>query len=196
MRTSGLSKSGTILAAGLCSALAACALSGITVSRVDHAYQYSPLEISAAGSLPVAIHGNPFGDPDKELETAVLAAMQGSTFGMPVRFIPAPDKPDPEQRFHVVLAFAPPGAASPDKLCEANASDVPTTTAKSATVNLLGAFCSKDSYLSHAIARADEVAGPDSPKFKALVSQLTLSMFPSRNPHYDSDDTPAVLPLN
>jgi len=197
MRTSGPMKTRTLVATVTYTALAACALSGVTVTRVDHAHQYSPLQISAAGSLPVAIYGNPFNEPDEALEASVIDSMQGSTFGIPVRFVPAPDTPDPEQRFHVVLAFAPPGAASPDKLCETKPSEVPATTAKSGTVNLLGAFCAMDSYLSHAIARADGVTGPGSTKLKALVSQLTLSMFPNRNPHFDSDDTPTgVILLN
>lgn len=175
--------------------VAACALSGITVSRVDHAHQYSPLEISAARTLPVAVHGNPFSVSAAKLEASVIDSMQGSTFGIPVRFVPAPDQRDPEQRLHVVLAFAPPGAARVDKLCELKSEDVPATTEISGSVNLLGAFCSTDSFLSHAIARADSVPGPDSPSFEALVSQLTLSMFPNRNPHSDSDDVPGVLLL-
>ena len=47
MRTSGSLKIRTLAAAAFCTALAACALSGVTVTRVDHAHQYSPLEISA-----------------------------------------------------------------------------------------------------------------------------------------------------
>ena len=55
-----------LLLAGL-AALAACAQFGVTVSRVDYAHQYEPLEVSAAGGgerqLKVVVMGNPFGVP-------------------------------------------------------------------------------------------------------------------------------------
>jgi len=167
----------------LLSSLTACALSGVTVTRVDYAQQYSPQEVGAASVIPVAVHGNPFGGSDAEFRKYVIKSMQGQTFGVPVRFTQAPEQADPNQRFHVVLVFASTGSASPNTLCGAKGDRIPATTRTSGSVNLLGAFCSKDRYLSHAIARANEVPGPGSEKLDAVISQLTLNLFPDENPN-------------
>jgi len=184
----------TLVALG---ALAACAQFGVTVTRVDYAHQYAPLEVSAAGGgdrqLKVVVMGNPFGVPQDDLERAMIKSMQGRTFGVPVNFATAPTNTDPSRDFRVVVAFNPDGVRDPGKLCEAE-SDLASVANNAGVVTLMGAFCSTDSYLSHAIARASDVDGINSEKFDSLVAQLTLSLFPDENPHRKADgDTGPVL---
>lgn len=167
-------------------ALAACAQAGVMVSRVDYAYQYEPLEISAAGNLPVTVLGNPFDAPQAELERSIVDSMQGRTFGVPVNFSVASGERDPDQRFHVVVAFAPSSGGDPGALCKGG-NAVQTAGAGSSTTTLMGAFCSNDSYLSHAIARRGGVEGPGSEQLDSLVAQLTLSLFPDENPNRQVD---------
>lgn len=178
-------------------ALTACAQFGVTVTRVDYAHQYEPLEVSAAGGgdrqLQVVVMGNPFDVPKADLEQAMIQSMQGRTFGVPVNFAIRPTNTDPDRDFRVIVAFNPDGIRDPGKLCEADG-EVASVADNDGIVTLMGAFCSTDSYLSHAIARAPDVAGIDAENFDTLVSQLTLSLFPDENPHRKVDgDTGAVL---
>lgn len=171
-------------------ALAGCAFSGVTVSRVDYANQYEPLEIAAAGGgdrqMKVVVSGNPFDAPMPEVEQSVIASMQGRTFGIPVNFSANPENPDPSRPYRVVVAFNPDGVRDPAQLC-ATGDSLTSSTPGSGTTTLMGAFCSSDSYLSHAVARADAVEGPGSEKLDDMVAQLTLALFPSENPNQQVD---------
>ncbi len=166
--------------------LAACAQSGVLVSRVDYANQYEPLEISAAGNLPVTVIGNPFDAPQADVQRSVVESMQGRTFGVPVNFSVAPNERDPDQRFHVVVAFTNVSGGDPAALCKSGDSFESNATGGGVTT-LMGAFCSNDSYLSHAIARRGGVDGPRSELLDSLVAQLTLSLFPDENPNRQVD---------
>lgn len=173
-------------------ALAAC--TGVTVSRVDHANQYNPFEAAAAGGgdrqMRVVVLGNPFDTPQAELEGAVIAAMQDTNFGVPLNFALDPANPDTSRPFRVVMAFNPDGLRDPGKLCEAT--DVKTASPTDGRVTLMAAFCSKESYLSHAIARAGDVGGTGSKTFGDMIFQLTASLFPSRNPNDQSAGEPPL----
>lgn len=178
-----------IAIAGLAT-LAACAQFGVVVSRVDYANQYEPLEITAAGGgdrqLKVVVLGNPFDVSQAELETSVINSMQGRTSGVPVNFAAVPTNADPSRDFRVVLAFNPEGIRDPAKLC-AVSTDLNDTASNGGVLTLMGAFCSTDSYLSHAIARSSDVSGVNSEKLDGLVAQLTLSLFPDDNPNRQED---------
>jgi hypothetical protein len=178
-------------------ALAACAQFGVTVTRVDYAHQYAPLEVSAAGGgdrqLQVLVMGNPFDVPQADLERATIKSMQWRTFGVPVNFAITPTNTDPNRDFRVVVAFNPEGIGDPGKLCEAEG-NLKSNTNDAGITTLMGAFCTSDSYLSHAIARAPDIEGINSATFDSLVAQLTLSLFPDENPHNQVEgDTGAVL---
>lgn len=187
-----------IAIAGLAT-LAACAQFGVTVSRVDYANQYEPLEVSAAGGgdrqLKVVVLGNPFDVPQVELDNAVISSMQGRTFGVPVNFAAAPTNTDPSRNYRVVVAFNPDGLRDPGQLCKAG-TDLGSTTSNGGVLTLMGAFCSTDSYLSHAMARSSDVDGIRSEKLDALVAQLTLALFPNENPNRQTDGDNGSLNVN
>lgn len=177
--------------------LGACAQSGVVVSRVDYAFQYEPAEISAAGGgdrqLKVSVLGNPFDASAEAVEASVIKSMQGRTFGIPVNFSANPENPDPSRAYHVVVAFNPEGVLAPGELCAAG-DDLTFVNPAPETTTLMGAFCSSDSYLSHAIARTDAVAGPGSEQLDGLVAQLTLALFPSDNPNRQVEGDTGVRP--
>lgn len=188
-RKSNMPLKSTLAVGGLLT-LTACAQFGITVTRVDYANQYEPAEASAAGGgdhqMKVTVLGNPFDAPHAALEAAVIDSMQGSSSGIPINFAANPENPDPSRSFHVVVAFNPETIRDPAKLC-ATGEDVALAEPAAGTVTLMGAFCSSDSYLSHAIARASDIEGPASEKLDAMVIQLTLALFPDENPHRRPD---------
>ena len=167
--------------------LTAC--TGVTVSSVDHAHQYDPFEATAAGGgdrqMQVVVLGNPFDIAQTELEAAVIDAMQASSFGVPINFAIKPENPDPGRPFRVVLAFNPEGIRGPGKLC-ATGESPKSAGSTDGRLTLMGAFCSTDSYLRHAIARASDVGGAGSETFDDIIFQLKTSMFPGRNPHDQS----------
>ena len=184
------------LAVAALAALTAC--TGVTVSRVDYAFQYDSLQASAAGGgdrqMQVVVLGNPFDIPQAQLEKAVIAAMQASSFAVPINFAINPENPDPSRPYRVVLAFNPEAIRDPGKLCAAG-DGLKTTASADGKLTLMGAFCSTDIYLSHGMARASDVGGAGSATFDDMIFQLTASLFPGRNPHDQSaGDTP--LPVN
>ncbi|MBT4770968.1 MAG: hypothetical protein HOL07_12910 [Rhodospirillaceae bacterium] len=184
------------LSAVALAALTAC--TGVTVSLVDHANQYDPQQASAAGGgdrqMQVVVIGNPFDMPQSALEKAVIDAMQSSAFGVPINFAINPENPDPSRPYRVVFAFNPEGIRDPGKLCEST-DGLKTAAVADGKVTLMGAFCSTDSYLSHGIARASDVAGTGSETFGHMIFQLTTSLFPGRNPNDQSaGDTPIPAP--
>lgn len=174
-------------------ALTAC--TGVTVSRVDHANQYDPLQASAAGGgdrqMQLVVLGNPFDMPQPALEKAVVDAMQSSPFAVPINFAINPENPDPSRPYRVVLAFNPAGIRDPGKLCEST-DGLKTAAAPDGKVTLMGAFCSTDSYLSHGIARANDVAGASSETFNHMIFQLMISLFPGQNPNDQSAGEPPI----
>tara|TARA_R110002110_G_scaffold414147_2_gene643409 strand:- start:137375 stop:137965 length:591 start_codon:yes stop_codon:yes gene_type:complete len=174
-------------------ALTAC--TGVTVSRVDHANQYDPQQASAAGGgdrqMQVVVLGNPFDMPQAALEKAVIDAMQSSPFSVPINYAINPENPDPSRPYRVVLAFNPEGIRDPGKLCKST-DGLKTATATDGKLTLMGAFCSTDSYLSHGIARASDVAGTSSKTFDDMLFQLTTSLFPGQNPN---DQSAGDVPL-
>ncbi len=175
------------LAIAALAALTAC--TGVTVSRVDYAFQYDPSEASTAGGgdrqMQLVVLGNPFDIPQAQLEKAVIDAMQASSFGVPINFAVKPENPDSSRPYRVVLAFNPDTIRDPAKLCTMG-DGLKTTASAGGRLTLMGAFCSTDIYLSHGIARAGDLAVPGSETFNDMVFQLKTSLFPSQNPHDQS----------
>jgi hypothetical protein len=183
-----------IAVAGLL-ALGACAQFGVTVTSTGYVQQYEPAEVSAAGGgdrqLKVTVLGTPFDAPMSAVEAAVLASMQSTPSGVPVNYATQTTNADPQRPYHVVIAFNPAGIRNPAALCSSPASFRYAPPKNGETV-LMGALCSSDSFLSHARARSQGVERLNSKQFDTLVSQLTLALFPSRNPHYQDDGVPVL----
>lgn len=174
-------------------ALTAC--TGVTVSRVDHANQYDPLEATAAGGgdrqMRIVVLGNPFDIPQAQLEKAVVDALAANSFGVPINFAIDPENPDPSRPYRLVMAFNPDGLRDPGNLCKA-VDDLEIDNNAGDKLTLMGAFCSTDLYLSHAIVRAGDVTGPRSETFDDMIFQLKTALFPGRNPNEQTLDAPPI----
>jgi hypothetical protein len=187
----------TVLTAFATIAPMSCSASGVTVSRIDYADQYVPAEASAAGGgdhqMKLVVWGNPFDVPQAALSDAVVGGIQGKTFGVPINFALEPANPDPSRPWRVVIAFNPEGMRDPARLCTL---DGPPQTARNtgAPLTVMGAFCTTDSHLTHAVARSRAATGIDTPEFEALLSQLTLALFPDDNPNNRPDGDVSVPP--
>lgn len=106
--------------------------------------------------------------------------MQGSTSGIPVNFAFRPTSADPKRSYYVVGDFNPDGIRNPSELCKAT-SKLKSQPVENSITTLMGAFCSFDSYLSHALSHSADVNGVNSEQLDALVIQLTLELFPPQN---------------
>src|SRR5690348_11132136 len=105
-------------------ALAGLALAGVLTACSDFAIiantnqydSYTPGEWHGF-DLPVFVQGTPFAVPQSETEQAVIHAMQGTTAGIPTRFVPATRGVSPAYR--IVMVFTPPPSLDPYALCAA-----------------------------------------------------------------------------
>lgn len=170
-------------------ALSACVPGDVVVSRVDQAHLYDPLEVATAGggarALPVQVIGNPYPEPPAEVAAALVAAMQGNTQGVPVNFALDPQTTDPQRPYRVVMVFQPGQGLAADDVCKRQA-EIRSGAAAPDGSKLMGVLCSTDFALSSAVARS-AATSIRAPAFDAMVAQLTLAMFPIRNPHDDRD---------
>lgn len=165
-------------------ALAGCAGTAI----INHSYQqsYTPGEWRAY-PLPVYVQGTPFAVPHAEIVQTVTNAMQGTTLGVPTRFVPATRGTSPAYR--VVMVFTPPPGLDGYALCTARpeppaaAFGVPPA----ARVELLGALCRGNQAISTADGTVPTAGGPDSATFQKGISEFAMALLPPRT---DSKSSP------
>ena len=141
--------------------------------------------------MQVVVLGNPFDMPQERLEQAVVDTLAANRFGVPINFAIAPENPDPSRPFRLVMAFNPDGIRDPGELCKA-VDGLKTDNGAGGELILMGAFCTTDSYLSHAIARTSEAGGPGSEVFDNMIFQLKTALFPGRNPNEQTLDAPLI----
>jgi len=159
--------------------LAGCAGGEGVVTYADYVEsRYTPREAYLAqsyGPLPLTVRGNPFAVEDAVLAARVAEAMSGRNFGPPMRFSPNPVTGRPYD-YRVVVAFNQPPVET-ENLCKA-AGPVQAS-ARDGTVHARGAFCIADQRLTEIQGRVGGVTGPDDPGFQALLTQITLALFPA-----------------
>ena len=182
-----------LLAALLAVSLAACA-GEQTVSRVDLATSYLPEELYVAASgkyeLRTIIIGAPFDMPKDEFDKAVLASMDRQNFGPRLHISTDPKQEDPRKR-QVILVFNLTNIQQIDTLCSGTAETAkPEDTGGALTVTGVYCYGGGGPFLTQAVASTSGVTGTDTEKFRRLMTQLTISLFPDDNPHRRGGDMP------
>ncbi len=168
---------------------AALALTSCTGgSTIMHSYYnsgYTPSHVTlAAANNPAqaVIRGNPFAnDAD---DRGVIAAMQGRNFGPRIYYAPTP-RPGDIYGYKVVMSFNGVGPNNYDLCKSPPAPPKPSGTAR---IDASAAFCVGEVLLTDASGHVTGAAGPDDPKFKALVSDLILALTPPYDPNRRGDD--------
>ena len=163
--------------------LAACA-GGTTVSRVNIAQSYLPEELyvvaTGRNELRTIIVGDPFDMPKDAFDKSVLASLKGQNFGPRLNLSTDPEQEDGRKR-QVVIAFNLTHIKMADTLCSGAVETAkPADTGGALTVT--GVYCSGGGghYLTQATARADGVPGANSEKFRTMMSQLAIALFPTQ----------------
>ena len=121
---------------------------------------------------------------------AVVDAMQGNTLGTPVTFAlePAQEARPPSQ---VVIYLNPRQLVGAETLCNP-ASPITTTPSAGGKVVVNGAWCQTSFVITRAAARVGGADGLASERFRSLIGQLTIALFPPRNPHDDTRRGPCL----
>lgn len=130
------------------------------------------------GVMKTRVYGDPFPDGADGIERSVMGLMKGANRGPVVDFVAQPTGigSDP---YHIVMVFNAPRDIWAESIC-ADGSGVGSAPTDGA-LTLLSGFCIGDDLLATASGSVSGVSGPDDPKFRALVRQVTYSLFPAHD---------------
>jgi hypothetical protein len=174
-------------------ALAACA-DAVTV-RPAYVGSYDPNILTyqaRQGAMKTEIFGNPFNAPKSDLDNAVTDTMSGAIFGRPVQFATAVP-PENRSPYRVVLVVNPAKTLASDDLCQA--SDHPTS-GPAPTLRMEAALCADGEALTATGGTVAGVQSADDPKFRTLVRQFALALFPFEDPNRDNEDRDIDFPAD
>ena len=174
-------------------ALAAAGCSDVVIQDapgVTSRTSYYPGEIEYAtrkGAIATTVLGNPFGGPKEEFDTRVLGLMKHQNRGVPAEFV-ATQGDRTDQVFNVVVAFNLPANIPARRLCKDPAAL--STTPHAGNLRMTAAFCHVGSLQSGTFGIANNLSGPDDPKFAELVRGVTHAMTPAET---DPDERGRVM---
>ena len=161
----------------LAGAGAACSNTRVVLSPTTFYGAYTPTVLNTAatsGGILVEVVGNPFDAPKADLERSITGAMTGSHFGQIVDFVTTP----PEgfrSPYRIVMVFDATQGYTPLKLCGETRSIEPGI---GETVHVQTALCAAEKPLTAVSGRVSNATGPDDPKFRHLISQITRNILP------------------
>lgn len=170
----------TILLGGL----AACA--NQTVLRPVQLDNYDPNDLfylAGKGPVKTQVVGNPFDEAKPQVDNVTTTAMTGATFRPKLAFnteVPA----EQNSPYHVVMLLDAPANARPEKLC-ANPEDASRPgSSQPSTDNLrvVAVYCVNDRRLSSIAGTTPRPATSSDPRFRKLIQETTLNLFPLDNP--------------
>ncbi|MBP2227203.1 hypothetical protein J2847_000483 [Azospirillum agricola] len=140
---------------------------------------YTLSEVAYAASerdLRVVLIGDPFGLDPQSFAAKVLPSMQNRVFGVKTTLTTTPNetaRPD----YKVVLAFNIANTTLSSAIC----GDAPIPTRPpGGPIVVQGAFCRGGGALTSATGWLDRPQGPDDRDFQYLISDMTFSLFPTR----------------
>lgn len=146
---------------------------------------YDPTEINGAHGgrrLPTLVAGNPFAGPQEALREAVAEAMGG---GRPSDQAVAARAP-----MRVLMLFNATTRTGP-RICDRSQPlPVAETGPRGGSVDLVATYCRGDAPQTQVVAHMDGLTGAGDPRFREMIRQVTLSLFPSRNPDLIGDTFP------
>ena len=168
--------------------LAACAgTPAVQPTNITSGYSPDILNYSAGkGGMLTEVIGNPFKAPKAELEAAVAETAEGSHFGQHVPFFTQP----PEgytSPYRVVFAMNPAPGTNAYKLCSGKAETRLRQPSESDKVS--AALCAREVVITSVRGSVAGPLGPRDPAFLALISQMTLALFPPNSPERRGRDS-------
>lgn len=158
---------------------------GVWVSpRYMSSYTTDDVRYAAKEGVRAQIVGNPFAaEAQDQLEAVITESIANDHFGptLPVYTEPPEDFISP---YRVVMVFNPTTGSYP--LCE----NTPEAGPNDGTVRVAAAFCASDRSLTEVKGSASDVRGPDDPRFRELISTMTLELLPPFDERDQDDNDP------
>lgn len=173
------------ISAALAAVVAACADASMVQLTEVGAYTPSMLNYAASqGAMKVDIIGNPFDGPKEDLERVVTGELTRAHFGPPLVFATSVS-PDNRSPYRVVLVFNPTSDYSSGNIC-----DTPGQATESGDdrIRVKAAFCSADRASTYTTGRVSVTSRPSDARFRQLIRQLGLALFPLRDPTRGDDE--------
>lgn len=130
------------------------------------------------GVMETRVYGDPFPGGATGIEGSVMRIMKGANRGPEVEFVAQPSG-DGSEPYHVVMVFNAPRDVSAESICADGAGIA--SAPEDGALTLLSGFCIGDDLLATASGSVSGVSGPDDPKFRSLVRQVTYSLFPAHD---------------
>ncbi len=193
MRLRTLCLIGGFLAAG---ATLACATGTVVVSPLEYYPGYTPTVLNYAatqGGMLTEVVGNPFEqDSQEQLERTITRAMATSHFGPELPFITTPPE-DFASPYRVVVVFDPAQNISEYKVCRYESE--PAAARKNGIVRVHAVLCANEKPLTAISGRVGGIESPGDPRFRRLISQMSLLLFPPYDPNGRDGGDVEFIPL-
>ncbi len=125
--------------------------------------------------MKTRIQGNPSDLPEDTFVALVMTAMRGANPGVPATFSTDPTA-NTRTPYHVVVQFNPTVSLRGDELCSGASGS--SDSSASGKFRVVAAFCYGDQVLSEVRGKAANIAGPNDPRFRNAIRQVTLFLFP------------------
>lgn len=136
------------------------------------------------GAIETVIVGNPFGGPKEAFDDRVRTLMRHQNRGVPAEFVEG-QTARTSPLYEVVVAFNLSPAIPNYTMCR-NPAGLPSRH-QSGRLDIAIAFCEGDEVKSYTTGYAQNVQGPNDPKFVELVRYATLYMVPDHDDKLDDD---------
>ncbi len=170
-----------LLIGGLLALAPACAMSDVVIAPTFYYPGYTPTVLNYAatkGGMLIQVRGNPFEQvPDEQLEREIARVMASSHFGPRLPFITTvPD--DFASPYRVVVVFDPAQTVSSHKVCDGrqnSAADGPE-----GMVRVHAVLCANEKPLTAVSGQARNVETPGDAKFRRLIGQMSILLFPPK----------------
>ena len=162
---------------------------GYVIERTETSTVYEPQLLGYAGaggrSVWTIVMGNPFSVSQDILNAAILDSMRGSHFGPNVDFTTTPDQGD--RRYMRVVVLINGSTSSADDACEYYPRR-PLGPGQHDQIKVMMVFCNNEIPLSSVVGKVD-AGSPDEKEFRSFIKQMTVALFPSRNPRQEGNGT-------
>ncbi len=167
------------LSAALAALVAGCADTVVLQPTTVGSYRPTMLNYAASqGAMKTEIIGNPFDGPKEDLERVVTDGLTRSHFGPSLAFATSVS-PDNRSPYRTVLVFNPTLDHTSTNICGAPDR---ATQARGDRIRVMAAFCSADRAVTYTRGSVAGATGPTDARFRALIRQLGLGLFPPRDP--------------
>lgn len=176
---------------GLAVAALAAGCAGVTSTEYgDYSAAYRVTELIHAGrneGVPLMVIGNPFGMSDEEATAATAQQLRVPGWAPQVDFRP---RVVGDGGYGVVLAFDPPRRTTPQQVCNAQfGRALDHAPEEGGDTRVVAAFCNGGA-LSSTRASFGGARSPEDPRYRELLSQLSVTLFPPYNPEMRDDGPP------